>query len=359
MSAPEEEYDVTSPRNDRPWAAAPPDRRSLQEEMAIQIERGRPDGAAFLDGLSDEDLADFAMAAQVQAELEAQEGVAVPVADDAADAPDPPSVAAGVDDAATSDPGAGDPPLSAEEPGVIPLRRPERAPRRLDPRWVAVAAVLAGVMLVPFALRTVRGGAVTAPSQAVAMLENPAAGVPKGYEDNHPWDRTRGGGGPGTEERLAVRLGAYMVDLELAVRARDAEQTRLLVGRINARAQDVNTGGLITNALQPVLRQAGGEPSAVLPELENASETATILLDPDWLALGAWAEAARFAAVRQDAEYFRNARTRRTLDRAEALVGDHEGARDAVAGIRAAFEADPPNWTALKTAVDALLRAVA
>lgn len=342
---------MTSPRNDPPWATDPPDGRSLQEEMAIQIERGRPDGTAFLDGLSDEDLADFAMAAQVQAELEAQDGVAsMSQADDTAEAPDPPPVVAAVDD----EPEADDP--SAPEPGVIPFRRPERAPRRLDPRWVAIAAVLAGVMLIPFALRSVRGGAVRAPSQAVAMLENPAAGLPADY-DARPWNQSRGGGGPTAEDRRAVQLGAYMVDLELAVRARDAEETRRMAARAVYLAQDVMTGGQIAEPLRRVADQAGGEPAAVLPDVQAANEAAATLLGEDWFALGAWAEAARFAAARQDGDFFRSARTRRTLGRAEALVGGDEGARDAVAGIRAA--ADPPNWMAMKTAVDALLKAVA
>lgn len=335
---------MTTPRNDLPWAADPPNGRSLQEEMAIQIERGRPDAAAFLDGLSDDELADFALAAQVQAELEAPEAAAgatpeaplAPVARDAADnEPEP-------------------------EPGVIPLRRAERAPRRLDPRWVAaIAAVLAGVMLIPFALRSVRGGPVREPSQAVAMLENPAAGLPAGHEDNHPWNRTRGGGGPSTEDRLAVQLGAYMVDLEVAVHARDSARTWLLAQRAEALVSDVTVGGLLTPSLQQIAAQAGGEPSAVLPDVEAANETAADLLSADWFALGAWAEAARLAVVRQDAGFFRSARTRRTLDRAEELVGDHAEARNALDGIGAAAEADPPDWDALKTAVDALLKAVA
>jgi hypothetical protein len=336
---------VTTPRNDAPWAADPPDRRSLQEEMAIQIERGRPDGAAFLDGLSDEELADFALALEVQAELEAQDATAAE--------PGVHTVPEIHDEAAESATDA------AAEPGVIPLRRPERRPRRLSAQWMALAAVLAGVMLVPFAWRASRGGAVEYPSQAVAMLENPAAGLPVDYDSSRPWSRTRGASGPSTDERRAVQFGAYMVDLELAVRARDAEETRLMARRAELLMQDVTAGGLVATSLQAVTAQAGGEPSAVLPDLDEANETAANLLDAEWLVLGAWGEAARFAAARQDTEFFRSPRTRRTLDRAEALVEDHQGSLDALGGIRGAVGGDPVDWTALRIAVDALLKAIA
>lgn len=332
---------MTTPRNDAPWAADPPKGRSLEEEMAIQLERGHADGAGFLDGLSDEDLAEFALALEVQAELEAQDAAAAPKIQ-----------------AADSAPVAHD--AADPEPGVIPLRRPERAPRRLSPRWVALAAVLAGVMLLPFAWRATQGGAVREPSQAVAMLENPEAGLPAGWDDNRPWSGTRGACEPVvTEAGRAVRLGAYMVNLELAVRARDAEQTRLFIGRAECLVQDVTAGGLLTPAFRQMKEQAGSDPSGLLPHVESANETAADLLDADWFALGAWAEAARLAAARQDAEFFRSTRTRRTLDRAAATAGGNDTARDAVAGMRTAAEADPPQWEALRTASANLLAAVA
>jgi hypothetical protein len=333
---------VRTPRNDASWAADPQTGRSLEEEMAIQIERGHADGAGFLDGLSDEDLAEFALALEVQAELEAQDAAAgVP----------------GTQAAAAAEPTLQDAPAS--EPGVIPLRRPERKPRRLGPQWVALAAVLAGVMLLPFAWRTMQGGAVRYPSQAVAMLENPAAGLPDDWELPSPRNQTRSDGDLFTENQRSARLGAYMVQLELAVRARDAERTSLLADRAAFLVQNVTAGGLLTSAFGQLKEQAGGDPSTLLPQVEEVNETAASLLNADYFALGAWAGAARLAVTRQDAEFFRSARTRRTLDRAAELVVDEQGAGDAVRTLSAAAESDPPDWSALRTASDNLFSAVA
>lgn len=300
--------------------------------MAIQIERGHADGAGFLDGLSDEDRAEFALALEVQAELEAQ--------DEAAGVP-------GIQDAA------------AAESGVLPFRRPERTPRRLKPQWVALAAVLAGVMLLPFAWRTMQGGAVRYPSQAVAMLETPEAGLPDGWELPPPRNQTRGDGDLLTERQRSARLGAIMVELELAIRARDAERTGLLANGATFLVQNETAGGLLTPAFRQMKEQAGGEPSALLPQVEGINETAASLLEADWFALGGWTEAARLAAAGQDAEFFRSARTRRTLDRAAELVVDEEGASDAVRTLSAAAESDSLDWAALRTASGNLFGAVA
>lgn len=344
---------MTTPRNDASWAADPQTGRSLEEEMAIQIERGHADGAGFLDGLSDEDLAEFALALEVQAELEAQDAAAgVPGVSDA--------VAAEPElyDESAAETGLQDAP--APEPGVIPLRRPERKPRRLSPQWVALAAVLAGVMLLPFAWRTMQGGAVGNPSQAVAMLENPAAGLPAGWLDQAPpWGQTRGGGDSAADQARSARLGTHMVQLELAIRARNTAETVLLADKAVFLLETVTAGGLLTPAFRQIKAQAGGDPSALLPQVQEANETAASLLEADWFSLGAWAEAARLAAARQDAEFFRSARTRRTLDSAAELVGDDKGATDAIDAIRAAIAADPPNWNGLRTASYNLLRAVA
>jgi hypothetical protein len=311
--------------------------------MAIQIERGHADGAGFLDGLSDEDRAEFSLALEVQAELEAQDAAAgVP----------------GVRDTTPAEPTLQVAP--APEPGVIPLRRPEPKPRRLTPQWVALAAVLAGVMLLPFAWRTMQGGgAVRYPSQAVAMLGTPEAGLPPGWELPPLRNQTRGDGDLLVERQRSARLGGYMVQLELAIRARDAERTGLLADQAAFLVRDVTAGGLLTSALSQLKEQAGGEPSALLPQVEGVNETAASLLEADYFALGAWAEAARLAAARQDAEFFRGARTRRTLSRAAELVVDDQGASDAVRALSAAAESDPPDWPALRTASGNLFSAVA
>jgi hypothetical protein len=307
---------VTEPRN----TAVPPDPGTDWERMALQIEGRLPDGAGYLDGLSDEDLAIFADAAAATRELE------------------------------------------AEDAGVLPLRRPARRSPWLDRRWMAAAAVIAAIALVPLATRGMRGGAVRGPSEAVAMLDQPAAGLPAGY-DERPWGTTRGGRPTGTDERAdnarAARLGAYGVDLELAVRARDAEQTRLLVGRIVSELGEVTGGSSVAGLFTGVAERAGAPPAELLSDVEEANEAAAGFVDGARYALGAWAEAARFAAMRQDAAFFQSARTRRTLAKAEEVLAEDEQARTALTAIRAASGSDAPDWARLQEAVNELLRAIA
>jgi hypothetical protein len=325
---------VTQRPNDPPWAAAPPNGElSLHERMAIQIERAQPDGAEFLDGLSDEDLGELAMAAAIEAELEEQDA-------------------------------------AAEVPGVLPLRRPARPARVLNPRWVALAAVLAGVALIPFAWRGTQGGGVRVPSHAVAMLENKAAGLPEGWTDSIAWSGPRGGSGGSrteplpssldavVERRRSVHLGAYLVDLDLAIRARDADQTRILADRAADLLNGVSGGGLAGSSFTQLASLAGGPPAEVLPDFREASESAALYVDKDLFALAAWAEAARLAAKRQDVAFFRETRTRRTLDGAKEIVGDNASAQAAIATIRAALEPESPQWTELETATADLLKAI-
>lgn len=290
--------------------------------MAIQIERARPDGVEFLDGLSDDDFSEFTMAALIDAELRDQDA-------------------------------------AAAVPGVLPLRRPARPARMLNPRWAALAAVLAGVALIPFAWRGTQGGAVRVPSHAVAMLENPSAGLPEGWDEDRAWSPTRGSGEVTTDAGLAVRTGAYMVDIEVAVHAGDAETTRLLAQRVAINLAEANTlGTMAASDFNELAARAGTPAAELLPLVKDASDAAADAVNGDLYASGAWAEAARLAARRRDAAFFREARTRRTLARAEELFGDNASAQTAIATIRASLEAESLQWPELETATKDLLRAI-
>lgn len=324
-------------RTNEPAPSAAPMDGADPARLAALLD-GRLSGAerdALLARLADddEDLAIFAEAAAIQRELEAEDD------GDAEDAEDT------------------DPPVP--DPRVIPLRRPEARPARgLDRRWMAAAAVLVGFAITPFAWRAAQGGALPEPRQVVAMMETPSRGLPGGW-DTRPWPTSRGGGDGLSDDARAVRAGAYMVDLELAIRARDAAATRQLVADAQALMQNGSMGGMVSSSLAPIAAGAGGDPSELVPQLNEASATAAGLLDGERLALGAWLEAARVAAVHEDAQFFREARSRRTLSRADALVGDNEQARAALAGIRASLDSDPLAWPELGSRLDALMYAVA
>lgn len=234
---------------------------------------------------------------------------------------------------------------------VVPLRPPSTARtwRRGPVRWLALAAVLAGVVLVPLALS--RSGGRDSGDFA-ALLSNRGAGLPAGWTGEREWGVTRGETSL-VDNTRAVQLGALHTDLEIAVAARQADQTGDLVGQIIARLQDVTAGGLVASEYQAIGERAGQAPEALAGPLESARENLAMLAGEDYFALGAWTEAAMLAAERRDAAFFQARASRKMLDRAASLTSDDAEAGAAVDAIRAA--ADPPDWAALQAQTRALM----
>ena len=331
------------------------------ERIALQIDGRIPgeDASAYLDGLSDEDLALFAEAAAVTRELEEEDGIAPPAVrrdETETDAPAAPFRAerAHAVDAETVDRDAED--GDDEIPGVTPIHRARRSWGTRG--WMAAAAVIAAAVIVPLVWQASRGRAVQEPAQAVAMLENPAAGLPRGWTDTPAWAVTRGEGDARTDNARAARLGAYLVQLELALRARQPE-AGLLALRAAELLDNVPAGGIASSMLRDLAGRADQDPAAALADLDGAAGAASQMVDADWLALGAWAEAARLAAARRDAAFFGTARTRSTLDRAETLLAGDAEAQTALTAIRASVQSDTPDFTQLGPALRGLRYAAA
>ena len=315
---------------DRPtepsWSADPPGGGADPERLAALLD-GRLAGAERDDLLaqlaaSEDDLALFAEAAAIQRELEAENEA------------------------------------KAAGPAVLPLRPVAPVRRGVGRRVLALAAVLAGVALLPFAWRASRP--VQEPGQAVAMLQDPAGRLPDGWVDRPAWSVTRGGpGGTQPEPRRAVRLGARMVDLEVAIRSGDVANTRVLAMQVAEALRSVSASGAISAVLfDAIAIRAYLPPAELLPLLEAESRSAALDVEAEWFALGAWTEAARLAADRGDAEFFRERRSRRTLVLAAKLGAYNPATRSAVASIRAALASDTPAWPELKDGLDRLMYAV-
>jgi hypothetical protein len=271
------------------------------------------------------------------------------------------------EDAAAAAPDAPDA-ASVNEEGVIPLhpRRPaeaeqEREVRRRAPfaQWIAMAAVLAGVAL--FTGRALQNRGSGEPVRLAARLEHGAEGLPAGWTERRPWTSARGdgpGGTPSPGERRAssARAGAMLVDLSVAVQARDAASTRVLAAQLAAR---FDPQGGRAGPLREIAGGAGGSPERLRPLVADATERIEKRLDRDALRFGAWTEAAALAAARRDAAFFRDRSTRRMLDRAGSLTQADPSADAALRQVRSQLSADPPRWEALAPALDALARELA
>jgi hypothetical protein len=251
-------------------------------------------------------------------------------------------------------------PAAAQDDRVVSLdsRRPGRT------RWMAYGALAAGLagLALAAALLTNRGeGPLDDPREAVALLEDGATRGPRAGWAYELWPPKRGGDSEaGPEDQLAVRLGAYLVDLELAAAPRDTAALGLLSAKVERSLDGVNGSSLAANAYRTISQRPSMQQSEAERLLAQGREFIQARMPAEWLGLGVWIETARTAAVRRDAGFFHSRYSRSALERAEALPGLDEPSRNALAAIRGALPVEgPPKWEALENALGELLREAA
>jgi hypothetical protein len=144
-----------------------------------------------------------------------------------------------------------------------------------------------------------------------------------------------------------------LVDLSVAVQARDEAATRVLASQLAGRYDPRGGSG---GPLRRIVAGAGGDPERLRPLIGEATERIALRLDEEALRLGAWTEAAGLAAARRDAGFFRD---REALDRTEWLATADPPAHAAVQRVRSLLSAEPLRWDALAPAIDALARELA
>jgi hypothetical protein len=245
---------------------------------------------------------------------------------------------------------------AAEPAQVVPIGT--RARRRIMP-WAALAAVLAGAALVPV-LRLAT--AVSLDPAAVAGRLSPAAArLPAGWTDHIPWGTHRGADGPpASDPAQAARLGALLVDLEVAVRSGDHQAVGVDAARVSHVLGDVPGGGILSPTYDAVRANPAQPADSLRASVKEGREGIAQLVDRDWLEAGAWAEGARLAAAAHDAAFFDRRRTGKALERTAALPGISDTAKAALARVRSALPAGdaPPDWNALGGAANDLLAAL-
>jgi hypothetical protein len=224
--------------------------------------------------------------------------------------------------------------------------------RRRKALQAIVPAVLAGLVV----LWRLGAAAAPGPLRLAESLQHAERGLPAGWEPAWTGDR----GEPGGEGTIrAARAGALLVDLAVAIQQqpRDTLEVQARAAALRDRSRQPNVAG---NPLRQIEARASAPATTLQPLLEQASERLEDQLDRDYLRLGAWTEAARLAAVREDAEFFRSRSTRAMLRDAEGITEDNPEAQAVFTGLRAALKNDgAPNWGALKGQIDALMKAIA
>jgi hypothetical protein len=236
--------------------------------------------------------------------------------------------------------------LEDAEAGVV--RLPDRKGTPAWVRWGAIAAVLAAIALVPV-LASRGWGAAGDPVRLAALAGVPEE-LPEGWREDR-WSMKRGGESS-VGDAQAAQAGAFLVDLVVAVEARDTADTRLLA--VQARARFDRRSGSAA-PLSQIAARAGAPADSLRPLVAQASERLAERLGEDHLRLGAWVEAARLAVRQRNEAFFRDA-AGAVLTRAKRLTRDDSAARTAVERVRAAIPPEgAPDWTELSSSLDKLL----
>ncbi len=249
--------------------------------------------------------------------------------------------------------------LEAYTDAVAVVNELEPGRRRWLPptRWVAIAAVLAGVALAPWLWMRARSADRDDPGRFVALLAPRGGTLPAGWDAN-PWGSVRGSDQPLTAGGRAARLGGRLVDLELAVQRRDSAAA-VVAADIGALLEGVPAAGPVGAMYREIGVRAAAAPEELEPLLAQAGSAAARLAGPHLVQLGAWVEAARIAAASQDAGFFKARLSRATLAQAASLSGLPEPARAAIGRLQAELATErPPEWSALGRELTELLQAL-
>ena len=321
-------------------------RSSIDAERLAAYLDGRLPAAARADVLrtvaeNDEDALVLADVLAIQADLELEPDVVRDFEAEAAPEPECEPVLV----AEPTEPVA---PTSPDSTPVISLdeARRTRRPGARTQLWAAAAVIAALAVSIP--LLRQRGGPGAGVELVATLAAEGTRGLPEKWNEyGSAYTVTRGGGGPAPDEVTAARAGADLVDLELAVRGRQREQTQLY-------ALSLQSASVDSAALAELDRRAGSEPEALLPSVARIREDVVRRHPQEHVFVGGWAEGARIAARVRNEGYFSAKETRRALKTAQALELTDAG-RASLAKLETLVPAPGRDWAALEEAATGLL----
>lgn len=264
--------------------------------------------------------------------------------------PDDLEVLADVDAAMASQPEPGTSTASPEKPisrGTPAWRRPPR-------EWLAIAAVIAGLSVLPTVVSRYR--ARDDPSEFVRFLTSENRTFPRGW-DFAPWGATRSPGDVASLNALAWRVGARVADLQVAVVGQDTSVAPL-AEQVASLLSEVPAAGAAIDGYRQVAANARGPRDRLTTSVRNARRSLRGVLDDELVVLGAWSEVARLAAAHRDAGFFASSAGTRLLD--DLAQRSDVPPTVASAGARARADiANPPrlDWDALSQHLSELLAA--
>lgn len=217
--------------------------------------------------------------------------------------------------------------------------------------WFAAGSLAAGALLAvviwsPVGERFVgglRGEGSLAVGNLIADLSvgQDEAAAHNAY-DGSGWSRTRGLADHLNERERSFRLGVRVVDLTLALSAKDHSQAQQLLPEVVALSDGFDISEHVVATFREIQRllEAGEDHEKALDLALIADGYATDLADRAAFELGKWAEAGRLAALSEEVAYFRRAKIRSLPSRLEGakLYTELSGALDP---LKAGLEVRP------------------
>lgn len=219
------------------------------------------------------------------------------------------------------------PPLSLVPPPSPPAREIRPARRRLPGAklWLPLAAVLAGVMVVPRLL------ADPAPLELLdgrTLVLEPGDGSIEslGGEWNQPgWSVKRGGGAPYAEQHRDFRIGVRLAELDVALEAGDAQAVQRVEPELFSLFSQVSASGLAVDEYRRASERASRQgPGGEEERARALANLAALLRHSPWLGLGIWMEQARLAALAKQPRFF-TASASGALEKLTDRVAEQQG----------------------------------
>ena len=238
-----------------------------------------------------------------------------------------------------------DPRVSENQAPVDPRTRWRQQGWRL----AAAAAVVAAVSI-PLWMRS-RPSALGG-NDALALLSvpinRPATAV------GEPWRALRGDPESVTPKGRAVRVGARTIDLEASLRTKDRATDSALLSDLSAVLANIPASAPLVTSLRVITEDTSTDRAIRVVELRNALGS---FLGREWVATGAFLEAARIAATLHDSAFFGSARSRSMMERVTRSVELDSAARQAARrALAIGWDKPPVDWVALQRELTVLLR---
>ena len=222
--------------------------------------------------------------------------------------------------------------------------------------WVGAAAVALVVSGVGWFIARDAGVPALGPASYVALLDEPSTRLPASW-NGEPWSTTRSEQDVAISPRArGVRLGARLVDLQVAASTSDSA-VATIAANIARLVADLPASEALRQRYVAIGARAGESPPTLQRELDEAARAVRIAAGEDAVDLGSWLEAARLAAARRDGTYFRQGASLTMLDE---VAGDSSVApetRATVERVRSTVASGAPAWDQVAGDLTALLAA--